>query len=159
MNQNVSDFHYVKFNSNYIHLISTMVHMCKTSKILKTLVWYMIQKIIIFFMHRKLLPVCLEGKICCNSSANTIDTENTKTRSLNRAKYLFTFFVLMLVKRSEYSIIFSLFLVVVIMGVTMLSKNMKIDNTQKMQTLRFGIWIIHCYAINWFLFCFVVISG
>ena len=78
-------------------------------------------------------------KICCNSSANTIDTENTKTRSLNRAKYLFTFFVLMLVKRSEYSIIFSLFLLVVIMGVTMLSKSMKNDNTQKTQTLRFGI--------------------
>ena len=113
--------------------------MRKTSKVLETLIWYMIQKIIIFFMHRKLLPVCLEEKICCNSSANTIDTENTKTRSLNRAKYLFTFFVLMLVKRSEYSIIFSLFLVVVIMGVTMLSKSMKNDNTQKTQTLRFGI--------------------
>ena len=105
--------------------------MCKTSKVLETLIWYMIQKIIIFFMHRKLLPVCLEGKICCNSSANTIDTENTKRDLLIVQNIYSHFFVLMLVKRSEYSIIFSLFLVVVIMGVTMLSKSMKNDNTQK----------------------------
>ena len=99
----------------------------------------MIQKIIIFFMHRKLLPVCLEGKYVAIVQ-QTPSTQKIQKRDLlivqNRHSQ---FFVLMLVKRSEYSIIFSLFLLVVIMGVTMLSKSMKNDNTQKTQTLRFGI--------------------
>ena len=40
-------------------------------------------------------------KICCNSSANTIDTENTKTRSLNRAKYTFTIFCIDVSKKKR----------------------------------------------------------
>ena len=82
-------------------------------------------------MHRKLLPVCLEGKYVAIVQ-QTPSTQKIQKRDLlivqNRHSQ---FFVLMIVKRSEYSIIFSLFLVVVIMGVTMLSKSMKNDNTQK----------------------------
>ena len=82
-------------------------------------------------MHRKLLPVCLEGKYVAIVQ-QTPSTQKIQKRDLlivqNRHSQ---FFVLMLVKRSEYSIIFSLFLLVVIMGVTMLSKSMKNDNTQK----------------------------
>ena len=115
-----------------------MMHLSKVIHIWETLFGYMIQKIIIFFMHRKLLPVCLEGKYVAIVQ-QTPSTQKIQKRNLLIVQNIHSqFFVLMLVKRSEYSIIFSLFLVVVIMGVTMLSKSMKIDNTQKMQTLRFG---------------------
>ena len=48
---------YTKTLTNFIH---EMMHLSKVIHIWETLFGYMIQKIIIFFMHRKLLPVCLE---------------------------------------------------------------------------------------------------
>ena len=57
-------------------------------------------------MHRKLLPVCLEGKYVAIVQ-QTPSTQKIQKRDLLIVQNIHSqFFVLMLVKRSEYSIIF-----------------------------------------------------
>ena len=74
-------------------------------------------------MHHKLLPVFGVWRYICSSSAN--EANKTKTQTLNHVQCDFTFSIDVREKQEEPI----QFLLALIMGVTMLSKRMKKDNT------------------------------